>query len=220
MKWISFSSAVITMLCLSASANADILDLFGERGGGKSCGCAKSCQPERCRPCAQVATCQQPIPCPSVSCCKPQCCAPAPQCCAPAPCCVYISTCFTPPTPVCVCPPRKCCPPEIIVENCCSCPPVIRTPPPCRKPEAPPMPTCDCCDSTSCCDVGCGSLAAPPENDVTPAPEAAPPTKPDPAPAPAPTAELPAGRARVDNEPALLPARPRSSNLLDLFRGF
>jgi hypothetical protein len=205
MKWLSFSSAVITMLCLTAPANADVLNLFGERGGGKSCGCAKSCQPECCRPCAHGATCQQTIPCQSVSCCKPQCSAP----CAPAPCCVYISTCFTPPTPVCVCPPRKCCPPEIIVETCCSCPPVIRTPPPCHKPEAPPMPTCDCCD------VGCSNLA-PDENGVTPAPEAAPPTQDV---APAPTAELP-GRARVDDQPALLPAIPRSGNLLDLFLGF
>jgi len=211
MKWLSFSTAVIVTLCLAAPANADVLNLFGELGGGKSCGCAKTCQPDCCQPCAKASSCRQTISCQSVSCCKPQCCTS----CSPEPCCVYISTCFTPPTPVCICPPRKCCPPEIIVETCC-CPPVIHTPPPCHRPEAPPMP-CECCESTSCCDVGCG-IVTPHENgdSPAPAPETAPPAKEA---APAPTAELP-GRARVDELPALQPIGSRSSNQLDLFRDF
>ncbi len=114
--WIAGCGALMTMLCLSAPANAGIFDLFG---GGKVCGCSPSFQPKCC----------QPV--------KPVC----------------LSTCYTIPTPVCVCPPQKCCPPEIVVKNCSCIPPIILPPPPCHKPEAPP--TCHC-EAQPCCVSGCG----------------------------------------------------------------
>jgi len=146
LKWISCCGAIVTILCLSSSANADILDLFG---GGKSCGCNTSFQPACCQPTAEVPC--QAAPVIESACCKSTCCPTEPQCCQP----VCLSTCYTAPRLVCLCPPQKCCPPEIVVENCSCVPPLILPPPPCHKPVAPP--TCHC-KAEPCCTNGCGTI--------------------------------------------------------------
>jgi hypothetical protein len=163
MKWISCCSAVIMMLSMSAPANADVFDtLFG---GGKSCGCDSSCQPSSCQPTCGAA-CESGT-CEISECGKPSCCPAEPQCCQPVeP--LVLSTCYTPPRLVCLCPPYKCCPPEVCIDNCCAAPRVVLPPPPSFPPEAPPeCHHCECesechcgsgCHAGSACHGGCGAV--------------------------------------------------------------
>ncbi len=178
MRWIRLCGVVIATLGFSNESQGsgfDLLEGLGTFGDAKSCSCASSCQPQCCqptitRPCdVQVHTYQRRISHIKTPCCKSPCCAPAPKCCTPvsqcshqAPlvgtyhskcnsqkCPICISTCFTPPTQWCFCPPQKCCPPEVKVSCCQPCETVLHTPPPSHKPQAPPMCRCktDCCNS-------------------------------------------------------------------------
>lgn len=135
MKWFRFAGAVIATLGLTTAANAGLLDLFGNHGSSKSCGCAPCSQPQCCKPtitmpcCPTVHTYQRKIsdkkpPCCDTCCAPKSCCAPVAKCCAPA--------------------PTKCCAP--VAAKCCA--------PVAAKCAAPAAAGC-CAPKTSCCNTGC-----------------------------------------------------------------
>lgn len=120
MKWFRFASAVVATLGLSTAAHAGLLDLFGNHGSSKSCGCAPCSQPQCCKPtikrpcCPTVHTYQRKIsdkkpPCCNMGCAPKGCCPKAAKCAAPAASCCPKATCAAP-AAKCAAPAANCCP--------------------------------------------------------------------------------------------------------------
>ncbi len=136
MKWVKLCTAVVATLGTTSLAQAELIDLVRNLGGGKCCGYDDCCKPACCKPkivkpcCPKVYTYQRACsklkpPCCRKACAPKACCAPAPKpCCAPAP-----KPCAAPK------PKAPCCAPA--PKNCCA---------PAAKP---------CCAPTTCCKKVC-----------------------------------------------------------------